>query len=105
MISPQPRAVAAVVGAGCGVDRPSTTAVGTVDVKRSLALRSGDTDGWGTPTMQTNLARLAEESLDRFGDYPSLFFEGGWHSSVSLHERGARVAAGLRRAGVRPGDR
>jgi long-chain acyl-CoA synthetase len=55
--------------------------------------------------MQTNLARLAEESLDRFGDYPSLHFEGAWHSSWSLHERGARVAAGLRRAGVGPGDR
>jgi long-chain acyl-CoA synthetase len=55
--------------------------------------------------MDINLARLAESTLDRFGDYPSLHFEGVWHSSVALHDRASRVAAGLRRAGVRPGDR
>src|SRR5262245_18234953 len=55
--------------------------------------------------MQTNLASIAEATLDRFGDYPSLYFEGSWYSSGSLHARSARVAAGLRRVGVSPGDR
>ena len=52
-----------------------------------------------------NLARLAEGSLDRHGDYDSLFFEGRWHSSGSLAERAQRLAAGLVRLGLEPGDR
>ncbi len=55
--------------------------------------------------MDISLARLAESTLDRFGDYPSLHFEGAWHSSATTYDRGTRVAAGLRQAGVRPGDR
>jgi long-chain acyl-CoA synthetase len=55
--------------------------------------------------METNLARLAEDSLDRLGDHPSLFFEGVWHSSGQLLDRAARLATGLRDIGVRPGDR
>ena len=55
--------------------------------------------------METSLARLAESTLDRFGDYPSLHFEGVWHSSATTYDRGTRVAGGLRMAGVSPGDR
>ncbi|MFF5227511.1 AMP-binding protein [Dactylosporangium sp. NPDC000521] len=52
-----------------------------------------------------NLARLAEASLDRHGDYPALCFEGAWHTAGEAHERATRIAGGLRAAGVRPGDR
>jgi long-chain acyl-CoA synthetase len=52
-----------------------------------------------------NLARLAEQSLERRGDYDSLFFEGEWHNSGRLHDRAARVARGLREIGVGVGDR
>ena len=52
-----------------------------------------------------NLARLAEAALDRHGDYDSLFFEGTWHSSGSLAERGAKFATGLTELGLSPGDR
>ncbi len=37
--------------------------------------------------METNLARLAEAAHERLGDYPSLFFEGTWHTSGELHDR------------------
>jgi long-chain acyl-CoA synthetase len=52
-----------------------------------------------------NLARLAEESFERHGDYESLWFEDRWYRSRQLFERARRVAAGLRRLGVEPGDR
>jgi len=55
--------------------------------------------------VRTNLARLAEEALDRLGDRPALFYEGVWHSSGALHDRARRVATGLRSIGVGPGDR
>jgi long-chain acyl-CoA synthetase len=51
------------------------------------------------------LARQAEAQLDRNGDYDTLYFEGAWHSTGSLADRAARVAGGLLRHGVRPGDR
>jgi long-chain acyl-CoA synthetase len=52
-----------------------------------------------------NLARQAELSFERHGDYDSLFFEGRWHSSGSLAEKAARFGAGLIELGLRPGDR
>jgi long-chain acyl-CoA synthetase len=52
-----------------------------------------------------NLARLAEATHERRGDYPALWFEGEWHSSTDLFARASRVAAGLVEHGVRPGDR
>ncbi|MGA8255537.1 MAG: AMP-binding protein [Nocardioides sp.] len=52
-----------------------------------------------------NLAVLNERAHERQGDYESLFFEGQWHSSGSLFERGRRVAGGLQQIGVGPGDR
>jgi long-chain acyl-CoA synthetase len=55
--------------------------------------------------MDYNLARLAEASFERHGDYESLCFEGRWHHSGELFERGRRLAGGLRALGVAPGDR
>jgi long-chain acyl-CoA synthetase len=54
---------------------------------------------------QRNLARLAEAVRERRGDYPALWFEGAWHRSGDLFERGTRLAAGLAEAGVAPGER
>jgi long-chain acyl-CoA synthetase len=47
-----------------------------------------------------NLARLAEETHERRGDYESLCFEGEWFRSGDLFDRGARLDLG-----VRPGER
>jgi long-chain acyl-CoA synthetase len=55
--------------------------------------------------METNLARLADSAHERLGDHPSLFFDGTWHTSGSMHERSKHVAHGLVRLGVAPGDR
>jgi long-chain acyl-CoA synthetase len=52
-----------------------------------------------------HLARAAEESLERLGDYEALCFEGRWFRSGELHERARRLAGGLRHVGVQPGDR
>src|SRR4051812_46348253 len=53
----------------------------------------------------SNLARLGEAALERHGDYPSLYFEGTWHTSADQQARAARIAGGLRELGVRPGER
>jgi len=52
-----------------------------------------------------HLARLADEALERVGDHPALLFEGTWHCGAELHHRAEKVAGGLRRLGVQPGDR
>jgi long-chain acyl-CoA synthetase len=52
-----------------------------------------------------NLARLAEASFERRGDYESLLFEGRWHRSGELFDRAQRIAGGLAELGIGPGDR
>jgi long-chain acyl-CoA synthetase len=47
-----------------------------------------------------NLARLAEETYERRGDYPALWFEGEWLSSAHLFERARCI-----QLGIEPGDR
>jgi long-chain acyl-CoA synthetase len=54
---------------------------------------------------ERNLARLAEAAHERRGNYASLWFEGEWHDSGTMFERGRRLAGGLRELGVEPGDR
>jgi long-chain acyl-CoA synthetase len=50
--------------------------------------------------MTRNLARLAEETFERRGDYDALFFEGRRYSSGELFDGGARLDLG-----VKPGER
>ncbi|THV08830.1 long-chain fatty acid--CoA ligase [Nocardioides caeni] len=52
-----------------------------------------------------HLARLAEQSLERVGDYEQLFFEGAWHTNGQILDRARRAASGLTALGVAPGDR
>jgi len=54
---------------------------------------------------QHNLARTAEGSFERKGDYRSLLFEGRWYTSSELFDRAARLASGLSQAGIKPGER
>jgi long-chain acyl-CoA synthetase len=51
------------------------------------------------------LARLAEESLDKYGEYLALSFEGREHTNLDQQRGACRLAHALRRLGVAPGDR
>lgn len=52
-----------------------------------------------------NLARLAEKSYERRGDYPSLLYEGTWLSAGETFERSRRLGGGFAALGVSPGER
>ena len=54
---------------------------------------------------EQHLAKLAERSFERHGDYESLFFEGTWYRSGDQFERSRRLGAGLVELGIEPGDR
>jgi len=52
-----------------------------------------------------SLARLAEDALDKYGEYTALAFEGRQYTNVDQHRAASRLAPALRRLGVAPGDR
>jgi long-chain acyl-CoA synthetase len=58
-----------------------------------------------SPAGKHNLARLAERTMHRRGNYQSLLFEQRWLHSGELFQRACRVAGGLQELGVAPGDR
>ena len=53
----------------------------------------------------TSLQRLAEESWDRVAAGSVLHYEGTQWNGAQLAGRVRRVSGGLRRAGLRPGER
>jgi long-chain acyl-CoA synthetase len=61
--------------------------------------------GTGAPAGQHHLAVAAEGSYERFGDREAVHFEGARFRSGELHDRSLRLAGGLARLGIRPGDR
>ena len=52
-----------------------------------------------------NLARLGDESVERFGEYVSLAFEGREWTNVEQQRVAHRFAHALRHLGLGPGDR
>jgi long-chain acyl-CoA synthetase len=52
-----------------------------------------------------NLARLAEENVERFGEYEAVFFGGRWHTNTDQLEGAHRFAGALVASGIRPGDK
>src|SRR5262245_44808220 len=52
-----------------------------------------------------SLTTLAAESLERYGEYESLAFEGRTFTNVDQDRAACRVAHALRRLGVKAGDR
>jgi long-chain acyl-CoA synthetase len=52
-----------------------------------------------------NLARLGDENVGTFGEYPSLVFEGREWTNVEQQRQANRLANALRRRGIAVGDR
>ena len=52
-----------------------------------------------------SLAHLAEESLDKYGEYVALAFEGRRYTNLDQEREASRLAHTLRRLGVGAGDR
>jgi len=53
-------------------------------------------------TSAGNLALLADAAFEHHGEYPSLLFEGTWHSSAELFERSRGWRPALRNSAWRP---
>jgi long-chain acyl-CoA synthetase len=52
-----------------------------------------------------NLAELAGQKIKGFGEYVTLIFEGKEYTNAQIHEKSKRLAAGLKRIGIKPGDK
>jgi long-chain acyl-CoA synthetase len=52
-----------------------------------------------------NLASLAEQNLERFGEYERLIFEGRIYTNRELYEASRKLAGGLRGLGLRADDK
>lgn len=52
-----------------------------------------------------NLARLGDDSLQRYGEYVSLVFDGAEWTNAAQQRAAHRFAHALGRLGVRAGDR
>ncbi len=52
-----------------------------------------------------NVAQLAVDALDRFGEYDSTFFEDKWHSNFQLMDQYCKLADVLLAQGIGAGDR
>lgn len=52
-----------------------------------------------------NLASLADENVEKFGEYDRIVFEGVTRTNVDLHEESKRLAASLQSLGLGPDDK
>jgi long-chain acyl-CoA synthetase len=52
-----------------------------------------------------NIARLALDNIDRYGEYASTWFESRVFTNVENYQSACRMAAALQARGVKPGDR
>lgn len=59
--------------------------------------------GW--KDRMVNVAQLGEENIERFGEYVILVFEGREYTNIELDRAARRLGNGLRRLGVKRGDR
>jgi len=52
-----------------------------------------------------NIGRLAEDNIQRFGEYEFVSFEGQWHTNVEMNRIANRLGNALKSLGVKKGDR
>ena len=52
-----------------------------------------------------NIGRLAEDNIQRFGEYDFVNYEGHWHTNVEINRIANRLGNALKSLGVKKGDR
>ena len=52
-----------------------------------------------------NISTLLDESVKRFGEYESVYYEGKWLSNIETHHAASRLGHLLRDLGIQKGDR
>lgn len=52
-----------------------------------------------------NIGEGVEDSIKRFGEYESLYFEGRWYTNVEINDNANRLGCALKNLGVERGDR
>ncbi|MGP8154595.1 MAG: class I adenylate-forming enzyme family protein [Smithella sp.] len=52
-----------------------------------------------------NIGRLADDNIQRFGEYEFVYFEGKWHTNVEMNRIANRLGNALKKLGIKRGDR
>ena len=52
-----------------------------------------------------NIGQGIEDSIKRFGEYESMYFEGRWYTNVEMNESANRLGNALKELGIKKGDR
>jgi long-chain acyl-CoA synthetase len=52
-----------------------------------------------------NIGRLAEDNIQRFGEYEFVNFKGQWHTNVEINRAANKLGNALKTLGIRKGDR
>jgi long-chain acyl-CoA synthetase len=52
-----------------------------------------------------NIGRLAEDNIQRFGEYPLVYHAGQWHTNVAMNRTANQLGNALKQLGVRKGER
>ncbi|MBP7765603.1 MAG: long-chain fatty acid--CoA ligase [Syntrophaceae bacterium] len=52
-----------------------------------------------------NIGRLADDNIQRFGEYDFVYFDGQWHTNVAMNQNANRLGNALKKLGVKKGDR
>jgi long-chain acyl-CoA synthetase len=52
-----------------------------------------------------NIGRLADDNIQRFGEYEFVYFEGKWHTNVEMNRTVNRLGNALKKLGIKQGDR
>jgi long-chain acyl-CoA synthetase len=52
-----------------------------------------------------NIGRLAEDNIQRFGEYEFVYFEEQWHTNVEMNRLANKLGNALKSLGIKKGDR
>jgi long-chain acyl-CoA synthetase len=52
-----------------------------------------------------NLANIFEESISKYGEYETCYYDGRWYTNVEMNRMANRLGNGLKKLGIKRGDR